>query len=389
MKNKQIRVLLLSDQFPPDVGGGGSLVYYLALGLADAGCQVTVVSSKHDRQLEAERIDAFLRKRKVTVDRIKSHFSLGRLELEGAVQSVTRIARERHVNVIHAHHFGAIYVGSVAGNALGIPLVASSHKTPIPKWVPGLERRQAIYSVAKHTTDLNAKAWIAYSRAFESELKKMNPKTRPFLIYPGIAMPVFGRNRFPPHDRTIIVPSRLDRRKGLERVIAAVSDYNRRSKQKLLVIFTGEPDTRKERLYKKELEDEAHRRRVQVSFKRHDFLDLPSAYWGKFACVLPSDREGLGLVLLESMSQGTPVVVAEAIGTSEVVKDRRNGLVFSKDVEGDLSEVLTSLADDPKLRKTIVEGGYKTVQGQFLNERSAKEHIFVYSQVIGHSKQRS
>ena len=352
------------------------------MGLASLGCEVHVLTAKQGSELEAKRIDAFLRSKGVLVDRIEAHFGSGNLQLEGAVQSAINLVNRYGVDLIHAHHFGAIYLGSVLKSSLEIPLVVSSHKTPLRDWVAGLVKRDALYAMMQHTTNLGAEAWIAYSKAFETELRNLNPKVNIVQIYPGVGMSGKDDTSMSSHDEVVLVPSRLDKRKGLERVIDAVSDFNRSSRTKLTILFTGTPATAKEEKYHERLRRTASEQEVQVEFRHFKFLELRSAFRGRFACVLPSDREGLGLVVLESMSQGTPVITAETNGTNEIVIDERNGLTFSLSVEGDLANRLKTLATNPGVRKTVVKGGYETISKYFDNGTAAKQHITTYTKVI-------
>lgn len=77
--------------------------------------------------------------------------------------------------------------------------------------------------------------------------------------------------------------------------------------------------------------------------------------------VLPSISEGLGLVILEALATGVPVVASRVGGIPDVLINEYNGLlVESRDVEG-LARAIMKLLFDNKLRKQIIEGGLKTI----------------------------
>lgn len=69
--------------------------------------------------------------------------------------------------------------------------------------------------------------------------------------------------------------------------------------------------------------------------------------------VLPSYTEGLGLVLLEAMSQGVCVVASNVGGIPEIVRDRVTGLLFPPGNVEALAEALTRLAEDDDLRHQL------------------------------------
>lgn len=87
----------------------------------------------------------------------------------------------------------------------------------------------------------------------------------------------------------------------------------------------------------------------------------------------PALPEPFGLVLLEAMAMRVPVVATNAGGPAEIVVDGETGyLVPPGDVEG-LAHAITSLLDDPKLRKTMGGAGRERVQARFTAERMVRE----------------
>lgn len=88
--------------------------------------------------------------------------------------------------------------------------------------------------------------------------------------------------------------------------------------------------------------------------------DLPTLYAAADVLVVPSIatatfREPWGLVANEAMHQGTPVVASDAVGAvaGGLVKDGRNGLVFSAGDADALSLRLQTLARNPQLRRDL------------------------------------
>ncbi|WP_114853477.1 glycosyltransferase family 1 protein [Brachybacterium sp. YJGR34] len=73
--------------------------------------------------------------------------------------------------------------------------------------------------------------------------------------------------------------------------------------------------------------------------------ELASAFASSDAFVFPSVTETLGLVILEGMASGLPVVAARSGPTMEQVTDGENGLLFDSGDEGSLDAALTRLGD--------------------------------------------
>ena len=84
--------------------------------------------------------------------------------------------------------------------------------------------------------------------------------------------------------------------------------------------------------------------------------------------VMPSLVEAFGMVALESMAVGTPVVASETGGLKELITHRRNGLLVPPRNAPLLGGAITRLLTDPALRTQIVQGGLQTIQERFTPE---------------------
>ncbi len=98
--------------------------------------------------------------------------------------------------------------------------------------------------------------------------------------------------------------------------------------------------------------------------------------------VLPSLNEPFGIVVVEAMCMGTPVVATNSGGVPEIVKHEHNGLLVEYGDEEGLAEAIERLIVDEKLRKRIVENGYRTVEEKFTIERYAREVEKIYEEAL-------
>lgn len=115
----------------------------------------------------------------------------------------------------------------------------------------------------------------------------------------------------------------------------------------------------------------------EVIFK--DFVDRPQDWMQACDCVvLATEEETFGLVLIEGMRVGVPVVGTNRGGVPEIIEHKSTGLMFEPDdIEG-LYQCLLSLKTDEALRKKVAEAGKKkaahlfATEGHFLQLR---EHL--------------
>lgn len=89
------------------------------------------------------------------------------------------------------------------------------------------------------------------------------------------------------------------------------------------------------------------------------------ALQGAEVLVLPSEAEGFGLVLVEAMAAGVPVVASRAPGIVDVVEHGKTGLLFPVGDSAALARCVLRLADDRGLRRALVAAGRETVRRRY------------------------
>lgn len=90
-------------------------------------------------------------------------------------------------------------------------------------------------------------------------------------------------------------------------------------------------------------------------------------------CVPSVCREGFGLVAIEAMALGKPVVVSCRGALPEIVNDGTTGLVFDPAHPGDLAKKLSTLISDSRLAARIGASGKRSVELRFTSDRWTRE----------------
>jgi glycosyltransferase involved in cell wall biosynthesis len=98
--------------------------------------------------------------------------------------------------------------------------------------------------------------------------------------------------------------------------------------------------------------------------------------------VLPSNREGIGSILLDAMEQGLPVVASRVGGVPDIVHHRENGLLIDPKSPTQLRDAILTLAADPELRRQYGERGRAFALG-FTSEVMWRKYFALYESVVG------
>ena len=109
--------------------------------------------------------------------------------------------------------------------------------------------------------------------------------------------------------------------------------------------------------------------------------ELPGWYWAADAFVFPSVKEGWGLVVLEALAAGLPVVATDLPVFSEYLTNGRDALLARAGDASALTEAMLRFVGDPDLRARLGGMG-PTVAGRFSWEASARAHADLYRRLL-------
>jgi len=98
--------------------------------------------------------------------------------------------------------------------------------------------------------------------------------------------------------------------------------------------------------------------------------------------VMPSWDEAFGVVYMEAMAYGKPVIACRGEGIAEIVEDGKNAvLVPPKDSEA-VAEAINSLIENPDMARRIGDAG-RQLASQFTWRRNAEQVLSIYREVTG------
>lgn len=162
---------------------------------------------------------------------------------------------------------------------------------------------------------------------------------------------------FKDRDFVLLHVGALDARKGLYKTLEVLSFLHQHQFDQVKVLAIGQGEAKKLDDYSRQL-DIAD----QVVFLPHS-KDVRAHYWAADALFFPTYYEPFGLIVLEAMASGLPVVISELAGVSELIDQGYNGLLFNpwQSVE-DVANHLLPLLRDPQQAQAMAQQGRITAQ---------------------------
>jgi glycosyltransferase involved in cell wall biosynthesis len=98
----------------------------------------------------------------------------------------------------------------------------------------------------------------------------------------------------------------------------------------------------------------------------HGTVDRPADALSQIdVLVLPSQAEGFGLVLIEAMAAGVPVVATDVPGICDVIRDGETGLLVPVASPESLARAINRIIDDANLRQRLISNGVEDVRRRF------------------------
>jgi phosphatidylinositol alpha-mannosyltransferase len=176
----------------------------------------------------------------------------------------------------------------------------------------------------------------------------------------------------------ILFVSRLEKRKGLPHLLAAFKQVKRQIPNSRLIVVG--PGTRLRRGYEREV----RRSRLEdvVFTGLVPYEELPRYYkTADVFCAPATGRESFGIILLEAMALGKPIVASSIEGYASVLAHNAEGLLVPPGDEDMLVRALLSLLTDESLRREMgARGRVKSLEYSW--ERVARDVLNYYMRVL-------
>ena len=409
-----MRIAILTNEYPPHIyGGAGVHVDYLTRELAklsDGGkCSLRILCfGDQDHAGHVIKVKGIAAPAQLAVDGHHHQKLLDTLQ-----RNVIMAGALKKADIIHCHTWYTHLAGCLLKELLGAPLVLTTHSLePQRPWKEEqLGRGYRVSTWVERTAYENADGVIAVSKAMRQDVHTIYgvPLDKVRVIYNGIdidayrctcdpAVPAYYK--IDPARPFLLFVGRVTHQKGIFHLLRAVSHLD---PDLQVVICASDPDTphiAKEMAARVEaLQSPGGRRVIWVKqfVPRDDLIRLYS-HAALFVC--PSIYEPFGIINLEAMACGTPVVAAAVGGIKEVVDHEATGLLVPfepvspvnpepRDPEGyarDLAAAVNRLMAAPDLREKMGRRAREVVEEKFSWASIARQTMDFYEEVIRKGK---
>ena len=399
-----MKALLLTNEYPPHIYGG-------------AGVHVDYLSCELAKLMEVE-VRCFGEQMESLGNLTVRGFAPGTPEMDCPKPLRSPLGASRrcvdfngagiNADLVHCHTWYTHLGGIMAKLNYGIPLVITVHSLePLRPW-----KREQLgggydFSLWVEKTALEmADAVIAVSEETRRDILSLFsiPEERVSVIHNGIDLSEYSSKKDPatlrslgvdPEKPYLLFVGRITRQKGIIHLVRAIKSLNPGFQ---VVLCAGAPDTPEIASEMLAAVTEARKLRDDIIWieKMVSRSDAIALYSGASVFVCPSIYEPFGIINLEAMACGTPVVASSVGGIKEVVVDGETGFLVplrqmvespfeAIDPEGfssDLAARINELMADPARALKMGASGRKRAEELFGWDAIARKTERLYQKLL-------
>ena len=387
-----MKILMLSWEYPPRIVGGISrVVHDLSHRLITDGHDVTVVTYRDgnvpyfedDNGVKVYRVDNFMISPNNFIDWVMQ------LNFNMVAKAGEIIAENGKFDIIHAHDWLTAYSAKTLKNAYSTPLTCTIHATEAGRNSGIKGEMQKYINDTEWMLTYESSEVIVNSNYMKNELQrlfglpfeKINvvPNGVNINLFSGIERDYDFRRKFAmDNEKIILFMGRLVYEKGIQHLISAMPKILENYHDSKLIVAGkgGMIDELKTQVNALGLGNKVYFTGYLAS------KDVQRMYKCADVSVFPSTYEPFGIVALEAMLSGTPVVVSDIGGLNEIVDHGINGMKSYAGNPNSLADSILTLLYDHKLCDTITKNAKDKVKNEYNWAKIAQDTHFTYQKAI-------
>jgi phosphatidyl-myo-inositol alpha-mannosyltransferase len=297
-----------------------------------------------------------------------------------AAWRIASLVRRHSFDVLHTHGARALFIGSIAAELSGVPLIHHVHGNTSSE-VRG-RRFARLNALTERMLLSRAQRVIAVSQSVSAYLKRAGVQSEKIALIPnGVPSQKSGFETRPEQSPPALgFVGLLRPRKGLEVLLEAARLLQVRGNQFKLRIVGRFEESGYERQILSLAEElglstliewRGFRREVDLELDRMSLLVFPS--------ILP---EGMPMVLLEAMAAGVPIVASDIEGVRGLLIHEQHALLILPDHASALADSIERLINDVVLRKRLRGAAFDLQNTKYSAKSMAGAVAEVYRQVV-------
>ncbi len=375
MIDKSLTIAMLSIHSCPlgqlggrDTGGMNVYVRELASELGRRGHTVDIYTKKHSGHHE-QIMDIGERVRLIHLD-TEAQEDIPKVAIYASLQNMLcgiesfRKSDMRQYDVIHSHYWLSGIMGAQLQMWWHVPHMVMFHTLGIPKNSRGANndepelRIETEKEVIRHSdriiaaTDQEQESLISAYGASQSHVTVI-PCGVNMKLFKPVDMKEARQNLNLYHKNIVLFVGRFEHLKGLRQLIKAMSLVTG-STDTALIVVGGDEHSKEELLQLQRLAQELNIAERVCFIGSIEQDKLPAYYSAADVCVVPSYYESFGMVALESLACGTPVVAADVGGMRQIIRDETMGYIVPTNDPALLADRISLILTHKKQSSDII-----------------------------------
>ena len=377
-----MRVLVVTNDLPPRVGGIQYYVDQLCRGLVAAGDEVTVYASSHDGDQQWDTAAPY---------RVVRESTSMLLPTRRTLRHTLRLVEHTRAQVVV---FGAAVPLAMMGRSVrqrtGVPFVAFTHGLEVSAVrAPG--GRRFLRSIGREASAVTfvshwCEALLRPGFGPGPDYTMLPPAVDPAVFHPRVdGTAIRERHRFG-DDPVVVCVSRVVERKGQDQLIRGLGELRRRVPGARLLIVGGGPYL-----------DQLRQMAVEHGVAEHVVItgqvpedELPAHYAAGDVFAMPCrerrgglEVEAFGIVFIQAQAVGRPVVAGRIGGVPDALRDGETGVLVDGEDPRAVIDAVAGLLGDPARATRMGEQGARFVSENFTWDQRTRQLRSLLARAVG------
>jgi D-inositol-3-phosphate glycosyltransferase len=302
-----------------------------------------------------------------------------------------RASQELRYDLVHSHYWLSAVAGEPLSRSWGVPHLAMFHTLGEVKLRARASEQEPPERLEAERRLVHELDTVVAATAYEQRLLKQVygvPRTRveviplgvdPERFCPGPQADARAELGIEADAQVVLAVGRIEPLKGLDILIRAVAQVTDRSRLRLLIVG-GDEQARPEFARLEGIADEVGVRGLVTFAGAVPHEELAAYYRAADVVAIPSFSESFGLVAVEAMASGVPVVASRVGGLASTVADGRTGYLIPWRCPEPFAEKIELLLRNQQLRSALGRAGVEAMRA-YSWESVADRLVALYERV--------